>query len=65
MPTMDALEIDFLTPMDPNKTSYILSSPPFIKVDGAANFRDVGNLKACKNFFAASGTNIVYYSSLP
>ncbi|PVG02937.1 hypothetical protein CPB86DRAFT_772310 [Serendipita vermifera] len=43
---MDSFEIDFLTPIDPNKTSSILSSPPFIKVDGAANFRDVGNLKA-------------------
>ncbi|KAG8853594.1 hypothetical protein FRC20_001195 [Serendipita sp. 405] len=41
---MDPLEQSYLTPLDATWTAQMLSSPPFLQIDGAANFRDVGNL---------------------
>lgn len=41
---MELTKQSFLIPLDPVVAAKILDSPPFVSVDGAGNFRDLGNL---------------------
>jgi hypothetical protein len=43
---MDLLDTSFLVPLEPAIADHMVASPPFIPLEGAANFRDLGNLAA-------------------
>lgn len=53
---MNPLDQSFLVPLDPTLVSKNISSLPFIKVDGAANVRDLGNLDALARLPGSSRT---------